>query len=286
MARPASLKPYKSLSRQAAGKAFWCVDVPPDLSGTGKRQRLFFGPEKEAKAKCEELKARRDNLGTNLAGVTAPQLLEAEECRRLLEEHPGISLRDAVHRFLEMHQSRVASIPFGELFQKFIDTKAKKSPPYLIHLRWAQQQLASLNDILASDLTVRKLEEALQPFRPSVRNSFQRYLRAALNWGTKRDYLPSNPVLKLDFEEVVSGETEIFEPEIVAAILKDCLNNDLALLPYRVLVFSAGSDRTASSSGLSGKIFTGRIRLLNCEPRSRKRSDDDSSMSLIARWRG
>jgi hypothetical protein len=30
-------------------------------------------------------------------------------------------------------------------------------------LRWAQKQLAGLNDILASDLTVRKLDEALTP---------------------------------------------------------------------------------------------------------------------------
>jgi len=240
MARPASLKPYKSPFRQAAGKAFWCVDVPPHLSGTGKRQQLFFGTEKAAKGKCEELKTRRDNLGTNLATVTSPQLLEAEECRQLLEDHPGISLRDAVHEFLEIHQSRVASIPFGELFQKYIDSRAKKSRPYLDHLRWAQTRLVELNDILASDLTVRKMDEALQQFKPSVRNAFQRYLRAALNWGTKRNYLPSNPVLKLDFEEVVNGETEIFEPDIVAAILNDCLKNDLALLPYRVFGFFCG----------------------------------------------
>jgi integrase len=110
----------------------------------------------------------------------------------------------------------------------------------LNHLRWAQKQLAGLNDILASDLTVRKLDEALTPFRPTVRNAFQRYLRAALNWGTKRNYLPINPALKLDFEEVVNGETEIFEPDIVAAILKDCLKDDLALLPYRVFGFFCG----------------------------------------------
>jgi hypothetical protein len=81
-------------------------------------------------AQIPVLKRRRDNLGTNLANVTAPQLLEAEECRRLLEEHPGISLRDAVHGFLEIHQTRVASIPFGELFQKFIDSKAQEEPAF------------------------------------------------------------------------------------------------------------------------------------------------------------
>jgi integrase len=240
MARPASLKPYKSPARQAAGKAFWCVDVSPNLSGTGKRQQLFFETERAAKGKCEELKARRDNLGTNLANVTAPQLLEAEECRQLLEAHPGISLREAVQQFLEIHQTRTGSIPFGELFQKFVDSKATRSEPYVSHLRWAGQQLSALNDILVSDLSVRRLEETLQAFRPSVRNAFQRYLRAALNWGMKRDYLSSNPALKLDFQEIVNGETEIVEPEMVEKILLDCLKNDLGLLPYRVFGFFCG----------------------------------------------
>lgn len=67
-----------------------------------------------------------------------------------------------------------------------------------------------------------------------------RYLRAVFNWGLKRDYLAINPVGKMDFEEVVKGDTEIFEPKIVTTILQDCLDNDLALLPYRVFGFFCG----------------------------------------------
>jgi len=136
----------------------------------------LFWTEKEAKAKCEELKARRDNLGTNLANVSAPQLLEAEECRRLLEEHPGISLRDAVQGFLEIHQTRVPPFLSASCFKiSLIVSQEKPALPEPLAL--AQKQLAGLNDILASDLTVRKLDETLQSFRPTVRNAFQRYLR-------------------------------------------------------------------------------------------------------------
>jgi integrase len=67
-----------------------------------------------------------------------------------------------------------------------------------------------------------------------------RYLRAVLNWGLKRDYLTENPIAKMDFDEVVKGDTEIFEPKVVQAILQDCLDNDLAFLPYRVLGFFCG----------------------------------------------
>ena len=256
-----------------------------------KRQQLFFGTEKEVRAKCDELKARRDNLGMNLAALTAPQLLETEECRQLLLKHPGITLRDAVQAFLEVHQTRTASIPFGELFQKFIDSKAKKSLPYLNHLRWAQKQLAPLNVILASDLTARRLEEALQPFRPSVRNAFQRYLRAALNWGAKRDYLSVNPALKLDFEEIVNGETEIFEPEIVAAILSDCLEHDLVLLPYRVFGFFCGVRPYGELTRVEWEDFDWRDKVLalraEITKKKRKRFIDvaDNALAWLTEYR-
>jgi hypothetical protein len=139
-------------------------------------------------------------------------------------------------------------------------------------LRWAQKQLAPLNVVLASDLTARRLEEALQPFRPSVRNAFQRYLRAALNWGAKRDYLSVNPALKLDFEEIVNGETEIFEPEIVAAILSDCLEHDLVLLPYRVFGFFCGVRPYGELTRVEWEDFVGAIRCSHCGLRSPKRS--------------
>ena len=67
-----------------------------------------------------------------------------------------------------------------------------------------------------------------------------RYLRVVFNWGVKRDYLTENPIDKLDFEKVVKGDTEIFEPKIVQALLQDCLEHDLAFLPYRVLGFFCG----------------------------------------------
>jgi integrase len=89
-------------------------------------------------------------------------------------------------------------------------------------------------------ITVKELEAQLMGEKDTVRNAFQRYLRAIFNWGLKRDYCQVNPALKLEFAEVLRGETEIFEPETVQDILTDALENDLAFLPFRVLGFFCG----------------------------------------------
>jgi hypothetical protein len=240
MPRPLSLKPYRVPSRQKIGKASWCVDIPPELSGTGKRQQPFFRTEAEARSKAEEVKARRDNLGTNLASVTAPQLLEVNECQELLEDHPELSLRNIVREYLKIHKTRTASIPFRELFEKYLEARSHRSPEHLYQMKWCLKNLEELHHVLACDLSTRMLDEALVSFTPSVRDQFRRHIHAVLEWGWKRDYLISNPAAKLEVEEWIKAETEIFEPEIVEATLNDCLENDLELLPYRVFGFFCG----------------------------------------------
>ena len=240
MAREAAFKPVKVPARLKAGLACWRVNVPAYLSETGSRQQLYRATQQEALAECEALRARRDNQRVNLPGLSAQQLLESDECRQLLAAHPGLSLREAVEGYLKVHQDRTASIPFRELFLRYLESRARRSPAHLYQMRWCLTKLVTLHEVIASDLTTRMLEDALAPFSPSVRNQFRRYLHAVLGWGWKRDYLLSNPAAKLEAEELERKEVEIFEPPIVEALLRDCLQNDLALLPYRVFGFFCG----------------------------------------------
>jgi integrase len=234
--RSASLEPYKSTT---SPNRPWCVDVPANLSENGKRQRKFFATKGEAKTECETLKARRANFGVSLTAMTPARIAEAAEAYKLLDPH-HLGLLDVVREYLETHKQRTASIPFGQLFDLYLEAKASRSRKYLEQLRWARESSSTLHDRLASDVTVRDLDELLKGEKATVKNAWMRYFRAVFNYGVKRDYLASNPIDKLDFSEVVKGDTEIFDPATVQAILKDCLENDLALLPYRVIGFFAG----------------------------------------------
>jgi len=235
MARSATLQPSKVSGRLRP----WCVNVPAELSSTGKRRQLFFTTKKDALTECETLKARRDNFGVSLAAMTPARITKAAEAYKLLDPH-NIDLLDAVRGYLVTHKQRSASIPFGQLFKLFLEAKEKRSRAYRNHLQWLQKRTESIHNRLASDITVRDLDALLEGEKPTVKNAWMRYLRAIFNWGLKRDYLANNPIGKMDFEEVTKGDTQIFEPKDVEAILNDCLENDLPLLPYRVFGFFCG----------------------------------------------
>jgi integrase len=234
--RSASLEPYKSTT---SPNRPWCVDVPASLSENGKRQRKFFATKGEAKTECETLKARRDNFGVSLTAMTPARIAEAAEAYKLLDPH-HLGLLDVVREYLETHKQRAESIPFGKLFDLYLEAKDKRSEKYKTQLRWARDRFSGIHNRLASDVTVRDVDELLKGEKATVKNAWMRYLRAVFNFGVKREYLASNPVAKLDFEEVVKGDTEIFDPADVQAILIDCLEHDLSLLPYRVIGFFCG----------------------------------------------
>lgn len=236
MPKGVSLKVRKDPTRPSP----WYVNVPGSLSATGKRQRLYFATRELAAGECDRLKTRRDNFGVSLGNLTSAQVVEAADCYEALAAHPGVSLSDAVRGYLETLATRKGSIPFGELFDRFLQAKAQKNPFYLQHLRWARGTFEPLADRLACDISVHDLEAILEPLKPSVRDAFRRYVRAVFNFGLRLDYIASNPAAKLEPCKPAKGETEIFTPAEVRRLLESALNDDLEFLPYRVLAFFCG----------------------------------------------
>src|SRR5262245_40164892 len=122
----ASFKPKKNRVRETQGIASWELNVPAELSETGKRRRLFFRTEKEARARAEEFKVRRHNFGASLGNLTSSQIIEAADCYRLLSEFPDARLKDAVLSHLEALRARAKSIPFVDLFNQYLSIKQNR----------------------------------------------------------------------------------------------------------------------------------------------------------------
>jgi integrase len=237
MARSASLKPYRSTTASAARP--WCVDVPPHLSETGKRKRMFFATKGEAQTECEKLKARKDNFGISLSAMTPARIAEASEAYKLLDPL-NVSLMDAVRGYLVSYRARTASVPYLELFNQFLEAKQDRNLEYQRELRITRDRFPGLHDRLVSDITPREIESVLSPLSPGARNPVMRYLRAVFFFGIKRGYLTENPISRLDFAERKRKEIETISADKVEAMLVHALENDLALLPYLVFGFFAG----------------------------------------------
>jgi integrase len=239
MPKPPTLKPKLRSSRQRQGVAAWCVNVPPHLSSTGRRQQLFFASKTEATVVCEQLKARKDNFGVSLTALTPARIAEAAEAYNLLEGR-NVSLLTALRRYLGVEDQRSASIPFRELCTLYIESRGDRRRRYLKSMRQTMNRFSTLHDRLVSDISHRDLELLLSEIVPGGRNLVMRHLRAFFNYGIKRGYLAENPISRLDFVESSSREVEVISPEDVAKMLETALANDLDLLPYLVLGFFCG----------------------------------------------
>jgi integrase len=234
--RPASLKPYKS---DTSPNRQWCVDIPPHLSDTGKRKRKFFETEKEAKAECETLKARRDNFGVSLTAMTPARIAEAAEALKLLAPY-GTSLIHATRDYIKRHSEKSASKPWKEVFAEYLAMPKKRSPKYSRDLKEAQKSMRALDKKLIVEISAPNIDKALSHFAPSTRNAKLRVLRAVFNLGIKRGYLAENPIARLDFAELETGEVEVFTVDQTSALLKAALENDFELLPFFVFGFFCG----------------------------------------------
>jgi hypothetical protein len=225
MARVASLKPYRSNTASKARP--WCVDVPPHLSDTGKRKRLFFETKGEAQTECDKLKARKDNFGVSLTAITPAKIAEASEAYKLLEPL-GINLIDAVRDHVRRHEQKSASKPWGEVFTEYMGMPKRRTEKYQKDLREAQESMREFDLKLISEINPKDIEKSLSNLAHSTRNAKMRIFSAVFNLGCKRQYLSENPIKRMDFAELESGEVEVFTVNEVSALLQASVETDLA----------------------------------------------------------
>jgi integrase len=239
MPRVATIKPTQVKSRKDQGLNSWCLNVPAELSETGKRQRLFFESKKEATTACEQIQTRKDNFGISLSSLTPARLAEAAEAYSILDG-VNVSLVTAVRSYMESYKQRTSSVTFLELFNQFLAAKADRNPRYLTELRTTRNRFPGLHQKMVSDMTPADLEPLLSAITPGGRNPVMRYLRAVFFYGIKRGYLTENPISRLDFAELKRREVQTIPNAQVEAMLNHALDSDLPLLPYLVFGFFAG----------------------------------------------
>jgi integrase len=239
MPRTSSLEPRKIASREKAGKASWCLNVPAELSPTGKRQQLFFDLKKDAQTEVETLEARRDNFGVSLTEMTPARIAEASEAYKRLEGQ-SISLLDAVGMALALHKDRNSSLPFGELFDLYLARIQKRSAKHRDSMRQTKERFPSLHKSLACDVTPKMLDELLLPLPPASRDLAMRHWRSVFRYGIKREYLRANPIERMDFAGSAPKDVKIYDVAAIESLLGDALQNDLGLLPFYVFGFLCG----------------------------------------------
>src|SRR3979490_1986569 len=121
----AKLKPLKH--NEPGRSKPWLLSVPPALSGTGKRQKLYFTTKDEADEAAEIYHVNRTNGDASLKSLTPTGILEAAEAYKILRESPfanTVTLTDCVRTAIEFYAGQAKSVTFAFLCEKYLEARS------------------------------------------------------------------------------------------------------------------------------------------------------------------
>ena len=273
MARRLALQPCASRLK----KLPWRVNLPANISSTGKRQRRFFETKQAAETFCRQQRTRLQNYGRNSSTLTPGQAEEAAMAFERLAPY-AVPLNTVVLDFIERHNAKAKSVPFKTLFASFTASRKGRSQTYLRDLKYAFQRFPGLHDRNVFEIEPAEVETEMEGMTPAVRNAFLRILRAVFAFGVKRGWLESNPASRVDFETIKNGEVVTLTPAQARALMMTASESDL--LPYHALGLFAGIrplelqrldwrniDLTEGHIEVTAAVSkTGRRRIIEMEP--------------------
>lgn len=217
MSKPVRFKPINTASG-------WCINIPGKYSGSGKRERQFYPTRDKALEASASLKDKVKEFGT-MARAIAPSLAEDAVSASKLLAPLGITLLDAVTRFVERETRNRASLSVKDAVAAFRATGEgwSKSQATAYKLR-GDKLTAAFPDRMISTITGEELQQHLDDTTngPGGFNQNLRLVRAIWNWCAKppRKWCEVEPIKHLDAKATVSAEVGTLTAAQAAKLLQ------------------------------------------------------------------
>lgn len=260
-------------------KGLWYVSVPPKMSDTGKRKRIYSQTKSEAERRSKSLRKVRKECA-EMAQKAPPSLLEdAVELDGLAKIMGFSGLREAFLSFSSEFEKKNRSISFRGLLDAYEAQHAEKWSASYIARRW-KPFLKKVEDIteeaiaiLDADFWKAWLESWQKESKPApvTYNQFVRMLRAVFEVEEAKEIFERNPLSSIGSKSVEQKEVCVAEPEQVRELLNWCWEHDRDLVPYFALGFFSGMRPDAELEPFRFEKINFEERLLDCVTTKTKR---------------
>jgi integrase len=225
----------------------WILNVPPTISKTSKRQRLFYASFEEAQKAATRLKRRHAQFGVSLRSLTATRMGEASEVYLILDKHAkatgdDTSLLLIAKDYITRYKARNQSISLDDLFQEYLEAKEHLSRVHRKQIIYSRHRFkdSKLAGKMVSDIGASDLQKVLDELSAGTRNRYIRLLRSLWTFSIRKGYAKENPAARLDFKHLAKRPIKHFSNELIKTMLDLCLKEEIDLLPYLALGAFAG----------------------------------------------
>jgi integrase len=241
----------------------WRVNVPPQLSESGQRERKFFNKKTEAEGWVAAQVVRLKNDGTSGVELLSPALRDiAAKAFRLFPAGEEHLLLDAARAFIAQRDRRKRSKTFAEAYKEweaFTLAKTRNGQPtsakYKAQVRQGFARLHPLHEKIVCDITPEDIEATLAEVVAAeykhARNQLLRTLTACLNYCIEREWLTVLPIKpKLMARDTGHREPSVLTPDQAARLLATVAEMAPEFLGAYVIALFAGVRPTDELAGL------------------------------------
>ena len=223
----------------SSGIGQWVLNIPANLSKTGKRQRMFFKDRKDAIRAAHRVRERNQKFGISLSNLDPVRLGECSEAYRLLDsfkERVGLnlSLLSCVREAVQRYEDENSSVSLQALFEEYLATREHLSDAHCNTLVAVSRRFEKIEEKVCS-VSPDTLAPILDQLSNSTKNRYLRTLRSVFSFGIRRGYLKTNPAEKIDFEHHEKGQTETFSNEVLEGMLNEAARSAIDLVPFFAL---------------------------------------------------
>jgi integrase len=236
MSKPIKFVPYFNQSLN-----YWTVHIPPSLSKTGKRARLYFKDKEAAIRASHRLKERHKKFGVSLASLDPPRLAEASEAYKLLDaQNRPYSLLSIVRAYIDRETQKNRCIAFYDLFTQYLEAHEHHSLTHKQQILSMLRKFKPFWEKPVSEIESEQIEKILSSLAGSTRNRFIRTLSAIWNFAIRKELTKQNPLNKLDRVHIEKSPTQTFSNKVIQGMLNTALETKIELVPYFALGSFAG----------------------------------------------
>jgi integrase/recombinase XerD len=239
MPAQATLKPVKI--EDGLRSKPWMLRIPPYLSETGMRRKIYFATKEEAEKAAQGYKQEKKQQTRVIKNLNEFDARQADAAFRLVETSGfNVSLLEVLRKGLETFGNQSNSVTFKNLVAEFLEKRNDVTSQYLKEIRLYAARFSKLQNRFVCDLSSKDFSDVYSTFNPYPRNAAIRCIRSVLSFGIRQGYLKTNPIYSHEKVKIARKEVRTVPNEVVEKILNDALENDLSFLPYLAFGFFAG----------------------------------------------